>query len=72
VNKIMVRGFKTSEARLAVAVIVGEVLAAGADKLPSAQAGWVAGAVAIAYAISRGFVKHGGAEAFPALAEKEH
>jgi len=69
----MKRGFKTSEAQLTVATIVGQLLAAIFGELPTTWAAGGSTAVAIAYAVSRGFTKHGGAEEFGALtAEQPH
>jgi hypothetical protein len=67
----MKRGFSTSEGKLSVLAIIGQVIAASLGYLPPVQTGWGVVAVAVAYALSRGLVKIGGAEAFPALANNE-
>jgi hypothetical protein len=67
----MKRGFKTSEAKLSVVVILGQLAAAIFGALPPEYAGVGATVTAVGYAFARGFAKHGGAEAFPALVDQE-
>ncbi|HEY8775813.1 MAG TPA: hypothetical protein VIM33_04945 [Gaiellaceae bacterium] len=64
----MKRGLATSEAQLSVLVILGQLVAAIQGALPAQYAGIGATVVTAVYALSRGFAKAGGAEAFPALA----
>jgi hypothetical protein len=67
----MKRGFQTSEGKLAIATIIGQLIAALFGQLPPEYAGVGATLVAIGYAFSRGFTKAGGAEAIDALVTTE-
>lgn len=58
----MKRGFKTSEAKLSIAAMAGQLTAAIFGELPPEQAGWGATAIAIGYSFARAFAKFRGGE----------